>query len=89
MTALRATAWVTLSPDRAARAPNVMPNAPAYRPIPAAVRVIAARAAKGAGSIAVAPVRDEAVAAVLTSKTLRGNVGNAIANMVRRAIIAQ
>ena len=38
MTALRATAWVTLSPDRAATAPNVMPNAPAYRPIPAAAR---------------------------------------------------
>ena len=89
MTALRATAWVTLSPDRAARAPNVMPNAPAYRPIPAAARVIAARPAMGAGSIAAAPVRDEDVVAVLTSKTLRENVGNSIANMVRTPIIAQ
>jgi len=89
MTALRTTAWVTLSPDRAARAPNVMPNAPAYRPIPAAARVIAARAAKGAGPIAAAPVRDEDVVAVLTSKTLRGNAGNPIANIVHRLIIAQ
>ena len=89
MTALRATAWVRLSPDRAARAPNVMPNAPAYRPIPAAVRVMAARAAKGAGPIAVVPVRDEDVVAVLTSKTLCGNAGNPIANMVRWPIIAQ
>lgn len=89
MTALRATAWVTLSPDRAAIAPNVMPNAPAYRPIPAAAQVIAARAAKGAGPVAAAPVRDEDVVAVLTSKTLRGNAGNPIANMVHRLIIAQ
>ena len=89
MTALRATAWVTLSPDRAARAPNVMPNAPAYRPIPAAARVIAARAATGAGPIAAAPLRDEDVVAVLTSKTLRGNVGNPIANMVHRPFAAQ
>ena len=89
MTALRTTAWVTLSPDRAARAPNVMPNAPAYRPIPAAARVIAARAAKGPGAIAAAPVRDEDVVAVLTSKTLGGNVSNPIANMVRMLIIEQ
>ena len=89
MTALKATAWVTLSPDRAARAPNVMPNAPAYRPIPAAARVIAARAAKGAGPIVAASARDEDVAAVLTSKTLRGNAGNPIANLLRRFIIAQ
>ena len=89
MTALKATAWVTLSPDRAARAPNVMPNAPAYRPIPAAARVIAARAAQGAGPVAAAPVREEAVVAVLTSKTLAGNAGNPIANMARRPIIAQ
>jgi hypothetical protein len=66
-----------------------MPNVPAYRPIPAAARVIAARAAKGAGPIAAAPVRDEDVMAVLTSKTLRGNAGNPIANMVYWAIIAQ
>jgi hypothetical protein len=66
-----------------------MPNAPAYRPIPAAARVIAARAAKGAGPIAAAPVRDEDVVAVLTSKTLRRNVGNPIANMVCKALIAQ
>ena len=89
MTALRATAWVRLSPDRAARAPNVMPNAPAYRPIPAAARVIAARAATGAGPAAAAPVRDEDVVAVLTSKTLGGNVSNPIANMVRMLIIEQ
>ena len=89
MTALKATAWVTLSPDRAARAPNVMPNAPAYRPIPAAARVIAARAAKGPGPVAAAPVRDEDVMAVLTSKTLRGNVGNPIATMLQSLIIAQ
>jgi hypothetical protein len=89
MTALRATAWVTLSPDRAARAPNVMPKALAYRPIPAAARVIAARAAKGPGAIAAAQGRDEDVVAVLTSKTLRGNVGNPIANVVGRLIIAQ
>ena len=89
MTALRARAWVALSPDRAARAPNVMPNAPAYRPIPAAARVIAARAAKGAGPIAAAQVRDEDVVAVLISKTLCGNVSNSIANMVYRPIIAQ
>ena len=89
MTALRATAWVTLSPDRAARAPNVMPNAPAYRPIPAAARVIAARPAKGPGPIAAAPVRDEDMAAVPTSKTLRGNAGNPIANMMHRPVIAQ
>jgi hypothetical protein len=66
-----------------------MPNAPAYRPIPAAARVIAARAAKGAGPIAAAPLRDEDVVAVLTSKTLRGNGGNPIANMVRRLSVAQ
>ena len=89
MTALRATAWVRLNPDRAARAPNVMPNAPAYRPIPAAARVIAARAARGAGLVAAAPVRDEDVVAVLTSKTLRKVAGNPIANMMRRLITAQ
>jgi hypothetical protein len=89
MTALRATAWVALSPDRAARAPNVMPNAPAYRPIPAAARVIAARAATGAGVVAVVPVRDEDVVAVLTSKTLRRIVGNPIANMMCGFNIAQ
>jgi hypothetical protein len=82
MTALRATAWVTLSPDRAAKAPNVMPNAPAYKPIPAAARVIAARPAKGAGPIAAVPVRGEDVVAVLTSKTLRGNARNPIANVM-------
>jgi hypothetical protein len=89
MTALRATAWVTLSPDRAAIAPNVMPNAPAYRPIPAAARVIAARAARGAGPIAAALVRDEDVVAVLTSKTLRGNAGNPVANIAYKLIFAQ
>jgi len=51
--------------------------------------VIAARAAKGAGPIAAPPVRDEDVMAVLTSKTLRGNAGNPIANVMRTLIIAQ
>ena len=63
--------------------------AQAYRPIPAAARVIAARPAKGAGPIAAVPVRDEDVVAVLTSKTLGGNVSNPIANMVRMLIIEQ
>jgi Acetyltransferase (GNAT) domain len=80
---LRRSAW------NKARAPNVMPNAPAYRPIPAAARVIAARPAKGAGPIAAAPVQAEDVVAVLTSKTLRGSVGNPIANMMFLADIAQ
>jgi hypothetical protein len=89
MTALRATAWVTLSPDCAARAPNVTPNAPAYRPIPAAARVIAARPAKGAGPIAAPPVLDEDVVAVLTSKKLREKASNPIANITHILIVAQ
>ena len=71
MTALSTTACVTLSPLRTATAPNVTPNAPAYRPIPAAARVIAARPATGSGAISGARERDRSAMNVLTSKTLR------------------
>src|SRR2546422_9226316 len=36
--------WARLSPEATATAPKVMPNAPAYRPMPTAARSISVRA---------------------------------------------
>jgi hypothetical protein len=51
ITTLSSIVWPRLSPELTDTAPKVIPNAPAYRPIPTAVRMISRRSGALASTI--------------------------------------